>query len=1024
MAVKPTYEELEQRVQALESNRLQYEDLLESLNDVVFRLDREAKVVSISSNIDTLAGYTHQEITGRSYGELLPPEDTPNMAVNLSRILQGEKLVVEHRMLTKSGDPKWVISHASPIEENGRVVGVRGVLFDTTDQKAVRIALQESEEKYRLLFENAPVGFLHFDQHGIITACNDLFVSIMGLPKDVLVGMDMLHLPDKRIGEAASKALSGRLGVLEENYNSINTGKVTPVRALFAPYRTPRGRIMGGMGIIEDISARRQAEQILKVNEERYRFLVEESNDIVWTFDIASMTYSFVSQSVERILGYRQEEVIGASINLLFSQKQVKDIISAFRKDLESPDSADRVLLEIEHIHKQQHPVWMEINAVLHRDRSGEPVSVSGVSRDISDRKRAEAALQQSEERYRSLFENAPIGIFRTNSTGEAILSNSAMARILGFSSPEEAHAYFTNLDTQLYADPEKRHEFIRLLRKKGFVENFEYEAKIRNGQKKWLSMNARVESSNQDDTFYIEGFTTDITERKQAEQELQKSEVRFRELSEMLPETVFETDMDITLTFVNQQAYAMFGYTREDFEKGLNGLHMLVPEDRQRAAEIAIARFQGNYTGVNEYMGLRKDGSTFPVLFHTNPIIINGAPAGLRGIIVDISERKRIEEQLQKTQKIESIGTLAGGIAHDFNNLLFPIVGLSEMLLEDIPPDTPEWQSVKEINKAAMRGSDLVKQILAFSRKSDRKKTPVQIHQVLMDVLKLSRSTIPADIEIKHDLQANCGLVMADPTQLHQVAMNLITNAYHAVAEQGGCISVTLNKITLDLDHLPDRSMEPGPYARLRIADSGPGIEPAVMDKIFEPYFTTKETGKGTGLGLAVVHGIVKDHRGDIKIHSTVGGGTIAEVLFPLVNDIQNNACTKPDPAIPSGTERVLLVDDEASVVRVERTMLERLGYQVTSYTSSKDALEAFVANPHDFDLVVTDMTMPHMTGDMLARELIAIRPEIPIIICTGFSEKINKQIAEMIGIGGFLMKPVLKADMAQLIRKIVDKG
>ncbi len=394
----------------------------------------------------------------------------------------------------------------------------------------------------------------------------------------------------------------------------------------------------------------------------------------------------------------------------------------------------------------------------------------------------------------------------------------------------------------------------------------------------------------------------------------------------------------------------------------------------------------------------------------------------GAIATVRDITERKRFESHLQRTQKMESIGNLAGGIAHDFNNILFPIIGLAELMLEDLPPESLERENAREILNAGLRGSDLVKQILAFSRQSEHKKTPVRVQQILREVLKLGRSTIPADIEIVSDIQKDCGLVMADPTQVHQIAMNLITNAYHAVEEAGGKIVVSLKETEAGGEDERRWPLRAGRYAVLSVSDTGPGIDPAVADKIFEPYFTTKAQGKGTGLGLAVVYGIVKNHRGEVRVQSKAGKGATFNVYLPLMEKSEPPATEKSTPVHPTGSERILLVDDEESIARLGQQMLERLGYRVTSCTSSEKALELFRAEPEAYDLVVTDMTMPRLTGDQLARKMLSIRPGTPIIICTGFSERISRDKAAAMGTRGLLMKPIVSSELASMVRKVID--
>jgi PAS domain S-box-containing protein len=410
-----------------------------------------------------------------------------------------------------------------------------------------------------------------------------------------------------------------------------------------------------------------------------------------------------------------------------------------------------------------------------------------------------------------------------------------------------------------------------------------------------------------------------------------------------------------------------------------------------------------------------------------------------LAGYTIDITERKQAEEekirlegQIQRTLKMESIGSLAGGIAHDLNNILFPISGLSEMLLDDIPPDTPERQLIEQIHKSANRGSALVKQILTFSHQSNPQKLPIRIQPILKEALKLAQATIPRNIEVKSHIDTDCGMIIADPTQIHQIAMNLITNAFHAVEQTGGMIDIALKETSIDsfgekdelLFHAIPGDILVGRYACITVSDTGTGIDPRIIDKIFDPYFTTKELGKGTGLGLSVVHGIVKEHGGDIRVYSEVGKGTSFHVYLPLLEDAKNRKNTAVTRKHPTGCERILLVDDEEPIVHLEQMMLERLGYQVTTRTSSPDALDAFRANPSKFDLVISDKGMPNMTGEQLARELILIKPGIPIIICSGFSDENDEQQAKSLGVKGFLKKPVATGDLAAMVRKVLDEA
>jgi len=398
------------------------------------------------------------------------------------------------------------------------------------------------------------------------------------------------------------------------------------------------------------------------------------------------------------------------------------------------------------------------------------------------------------------------------------------------------------------------------------------------------------------------------------------------------------------------------------------------------------------------------------------------GHRAGIVVFLRDVTEAKQTERQLQQVQKMESIGTLAGGIAHDFNNMLGIIVGNTELAMDDVPEWNPARHNLEEIRTAGMRARDMVKRILAFSRQSPQEMKPVRISPIIKESLKLLRSSIPTTIEIHQNISSESDTVRANPTQINQVLINLCTNAAHAMGEKAGVLEVGLENIELDEDsaiHYYDLSS--GKYVRLTVSDTGNAIESKILERIFDPYFTTKKVGEGSGMGLSVVHGIVKRHGGGISVISEPGEGTIFHVLFPCIED-------EPEPEveiaveIPRGKERILLVDDEKAMVDAIQPMIERLGYKVTARTSSIEALEAFRANPDRFDLVITDFTMPNMTGVELAKELLKLRSNIPIILCTGYSEHINEDKAKGYGVRAFLMKPVVLGEIANTIRNHVS--
>jgi signal transduction histidine kinase/DNA-binding response OmpR family regulator len=383
---------------------------------------------------------------------------------------------------------------------------------------------------------------------------------------------------------------------------------------------------------------------------------------------------------------------------------------------------------------------------------------------------------------------------------------------------------------------------------------------------------------------------------------------------------------------------------------------------------------------------------------------------------------RARLESQLRQAQKMEAVGTLAGGIAHDFNNILTGILGNTEIARFDLPPNHPTQEALNELLRAAHRAKDLVAQILTFSRQREQQRTVVRLWPVVREALKLIRASLPATIEIQTQGGANCPAVLADPTQIHQVVMNLCTNAAQAMADKGGRLEVKLDTVMVDAEMAgANAQLRPGRYVCLSVRDTGHGMDSATLERIFEPFFTTKAPGQGTGLGLSVVHGILQNHDGAISVQSEPGAGTVFHLYFPALE----SAVTEPPmvaPAFPTGNgQRILFVDDEPAVVHLSSNMLQRAGYRVTGSTSPKEALGLFRSDPDNFDLVITDLTMPGLTGTALSAELLRLRPQVPIILITGFASGIDDRKARDLGIRALMQKPFSMQEMAEKVRSVL---
>jgi two-component system cell cycle sensor histidine kinase/response regulator CckA len=507
------------------------------------------------------------------------------------------------------------------------------------------------------------------------------------------------------------------------------------------------------------------------------------------------------------------------------------------------------------------------------------------------------------------------------------------------------------------------------------------------------------------------------INARKASDKALRESHEWYKAVLDSLPSGIVVIDCkDHKIKDINPKACDLVGLKKEDI---LNQLchNFVCPNEEGHCPILDLHQTVDNA----ERILLRYDGKRIPILKTVNRAILGGKEFIIEGFL-DISDKKKLEIQLHQAQKMEAIGALAGGIAHDFNNILSVIIGYTELAMFNKGAETCS-ADLKEVLKAAGRAKDLVKQILAFSRQTDEETMPVKATMIVKEAVKFLRSTIPSTIEIKTQIDEQSGAVLANSVELHQIVMNLCTNAIHAMGESNGVLEINVQNTVVDnLQKHDVIDLDIGPYVKISVKDTGVGIAPEVMKRIFDPYFTTKEKGVGTGLGLAVVHGIIKKSAGAIKVESELGKGTVFHIYLPRVDPpsvIQGGPIKLP----VGGFERILFIDDEKSLTDVGHRMLEHLGYDVVSRTSPIEALELFRSKPDHFDLVITDQTMPGMTGDKLAEEFLRIRPDIAIIICTGYSQMIDPERARNKGIREFVMKPILINDIADAIRKALNK-
>jgi len=659
-------------------------------------------------------------------------------------------------------------------------------------------------------------------------------------------------------------------------------------------------------------------------------------------------------------------------------------------------------------------------------------ISLSNIQleKEIKNRTKAEKALKESETHLRSLIDSLPDLVWLKNSDGIYLSCNSKFEQFFG--AKESVIVGKTDYD---FVDTDLA-DFFRANDRKAMAAgrpsmNEEWLTFVENGYKGLFETIKSPICDADGNLIGVLGIARDISERKNAENGLRESEKRYKSAQRMGHVGHWEYDLVTKFFWGSDEANRIYGFDPESKNFTTDEIENCIP-DRGRVHQALVDLIEKNkpYDLEIEIHPVSGPKQKFVKSIAELQKDSSGKPYKVTGVIQDITrqkeeelEKQQLELNLLQAQKMESIGTLAGGIAHDFNNILGIIIGNTELALDDVPKYNSAHSNLEEIKKASLRAKNIVKQLLSFSRKTDQKLQPIQIAIIIKDALKFLRSTIPSTINIHQDIQTTEEMIFADPTQINQIIMNLCINASHAMAQTGGDLTVTVEKVNLDYQLFKDYpGLKSGDHVKIMVSDTGPGIDPEIIDQIFDPYFTTKGVGKGSGMGLAVVHGFVKNHNGTIRVDSSQGKGTKFSILFPVTSE-KPVAETQTDKNIPRGNETLLFVDDEISITKMVQRMFERLGYKVETATTPQDALELFRSKPDHFDLVITDMTMPQMTGVTLSEKLMDIRKDIPIIICTGHSALVDEEKAKELNLAAFIMKPIDMQETAQTIRKVLDK-
>lgn len=1008
--------------------------IFNSTKDWIWRININTDITFTNKAVKEILGYEIDEILGQKAPYLMHPEDRVSI---LKEFKKWEKKKVGWnnliiRWIHKDGSYKYLESNSVPIlDDENLLIGYQGVDRDVTYRIETTNQLREKEEKLRTTLNSIGDAVITTNTNTIITSMNPVALSLTQWKLEEAIGKKLdkvFNIIDsktrKKAQNPAEKVLKTKQIVELANHTALisKDNKEYHIADSGAPILNDDGIITGVVLVFRDISEQYEAREKLKDTADKLNNAQRIGNNGSWVWDFNTGVLE-CSDNIFRIFGYEPQE-IKTTYEFFISTVHPDDIESVERELNES--IAQKRMYDV------SHRIITKNNLVKHLKVSGiitfegaTPVKMFGTTQDITKIQLAEIELENSRKLFLNTFHDNPAAMQIVEiKSGKRIEVNKSYCNILGY---EKEELLFKSIydDVNIWIDPNEQKKSKKELLKKGKLDKLYIEAQKKSG--KFIYLNGSAAIVELDNKQYAILTYIDITEQKKAENELRLLSTAI----EQSPASVIITDIKGTIEYVNKKFEQISGYSREEVI-GKKPSILKSGDKSETDYKELWETIKSGKKWEGEFQNKKKNGKLYWENSVISPVFDeNGKLIRYLAIKEDITEKRKnnlekieLEKQIRHNQKLETIGTLAGGIAHDFNNILTPIIGYADLGTSVLDPKDKLYRYFHNITIASTRAKDLVEQILLFSKQKEKQKKPLALHLIIKEALKLLRQSIPSTVEIISEIDSYCDMILADSTQLHQVVVNLCTNAWQAMEETGGHLTVKMHQVKLTKKQKKLLlNLKQNEYIHLAIKDTGHGMDKDTLARIYEPFFTTKPVDRGTGLGLPVVHGIVKNHNGEIQVESTLGKGTTFNIYLPVIKN-HETVQTEQKREIIEGEESILIVDDDEIVADMTKEILDGLGYSTKVFYNGQDTINELSKYPFKYDLLVSDMTMPKMTGIELAEQVQKLRKGMPIVIMTGFNNKnLVEDTLNKLNIKSIIQKPISRKDISIIVRHALKK-